>query len=136
MKSSSKFLAIIALFFTFTFAANAQQGGGKSLDPEKMAENETSRMVEKLNLDNDQIAKAEVLNFTYAKKIVEARENNKENRDAMREIGEAINSEKNAEMKLLLTEAQYKNYEQMQAEKGKGKRGEKKVEFKSSRHFF
>ncbi len=122
MKSSIKFLAIIAMLFTFTFAANAQRGGGKSHDPEKMAEKETSRMVQKLALDETQTVKVEELNLTYAKKMQEAREANKDNRTAMKEMRAVINAEKSAEMKLVLTEIQFETYEKMQAKRRKGKR--------------
>ena len=122
MKSPIKFLAIIALFFTVSFAANAQRGG-ESHDPEQMAEKETSRIVEKLSLDESQSAKAKEINLTYAKLMLDARDENKDNREAMKKIEQAINSEKSAEMKLVLTEAQFKTYEEMQAQKGKEKGG-------------
>lgn len=53
------------------------------------------------------------------KKIEEAREENKGNRNAMKV---AINSEKSAEMKLVLTEAQFKSYEELQVQHANHKR--------------
>lgn len=123
MKSSIKFLAIIALFFTFNFAANAQRGVGQQHDPKQMAERQTTQMVEQLTLDETQTAKVKEINLTYAKKMQEAREDNKDNREAMKEIGAAINLEKSTEMKQVLTEAQFKAYEEMQVKKGRGKGG-------------
>lgn len=123
MKSSIKFLAIIALFFTFNFAANAQRGVGQQHDPKQMAERQTTQMVEQLTLDETQTAKVKEINLTYAKKMQEAREDHKDNREAMKEIGAAINLEKSTEMKQVLTEAQFKAYEEMQVKKGRGKGG-------------
>ena len=128
MKSSIKFLVILALVFTISFTANAQRGERKAPDPEKMAEKQTSKMVEKLALDQTQAAKVQAINLTYAKKMHEAREEHKEARDAMRKIGDAIHSEKSAEMKTILTDAQYKSYEEMEKKRGPhkgGKRGDR-----------
>lgn len=123
MKSSIKFLAIIALFFTFNFAANAQRGGGKQPDPAQMAERETTQMVEKLGLNDTQAVKVKEINLTYAKKMQEAMAGREENRDAMKEIGAAIQKEKSAEMKIVLLEKQFKAYEKMQAEQGDRMKG-------------
>ena len=122
MKLSMKILAIVALFFTSNFAANAQRGG-ESHDPEQMAERETSRMTEKLSLDEVQTAKVQELNLMYAKEMQEAREENKGDREHMKEMEAVINSEKSAEMKLILTEAQFKTYEEMQSKSGRGAGG-------------
>ena len=116
-----KFLAFIALFFTFTFAANAQRGDGQRLAPEDMAEKETTRMVEKLSLDQTQAAKIKEINLTYAKKMQAAHEDNKGDREAMKEIGAAIDTEKSAELKQVLTQSQFTAYEQMKGENGKGR---------------
>lgn len=128
MKSSIKFLAFIALFLTFNFAATAQRGGGGSADPAQMAEKETTQMVEKLALDNAQADKVKAINLTYAKKNQEARETYKDNRDAMKKIGTAIQKEKSGEMKMVLSEKQFKKYEEMEAEQDnrtKGDRGKR-----------
>ena len=123
MKSLSKFLAIATLLFAFSFAANAQRGerGGKNADPTKMAERQTTQMVEKLNLDEVQASKVKELNLTYAKKMHEAQEENKGNRDAMKEIRASIDSEKNAKLKQVLTTEQFKSYEDILAKRGKKK---------------
>jgi len=123
MKSSIKFLAIIALFFTFNFAAHAQRGGGPSLNPEQMAEKETTRLVEELTLDEAQAAKVKEINLAYAKKMQEARDDNKGNRDAMKEIVASIHTEKSAEMKMILSEAQFKTFEEIQAKQAGRKKG-------------
>jgi len=122
MKLSIKYLAIVALFFTFTFAATAQRGDRQPKDPATMAEKQTTRMVEDLSLDATQTAQVQAINLTYAQKIQEARENNEGDRAAMKEIKAAINTEKSAEMQQVLTEAQFQTYTEMEANRGKGKR--------------
>ena len=122
MKLLSKFLVITTLLFAFSFAANAQRGNRQPLNPEQMAENQTTQMVEKLSLDAVQTAKVKELNLTYAKKMHEAREDNKGNRDAMKEILASIDTEKKAELKQVLTEVQFKSYEEMQGKKKTRKR--------------
>lgn len=132
MKSLSMFLAIATLSFAFSFTANAQRGNRQPPNPEQMAERQTSQMVEKLNLDEVQTAKVKEINLTFAKKMHEVREENKDNRDAMKEIVTAVENEKAAEMKTVLTAKQYKTFENMQNEqtgrkgrKGSGKRSKK-----------
>lgn len=113
--------------FAFSFTANAQRSerGKKNVDPTKMAERQTSQMVDKLSLDEVQTAKVKEINLAYAKKMHEAREDNKGNRDAMKEIVTAIESEKAAEMKTVLTGKQYRTFEKMQTEQSnhKGRKG-------------
>ena len=125
MKSSIKFLAITALFVTFTFAINAQRGGGESLAPEKMAEKQTAQMVKELGINDMQTSQITSINLAYAKEMQEAHKANKDNRDAMKEISSAIQSRKNAEMKLVLTEAQFKTYGEVHPRDRKGGKGQK-----------
>lgn len=120
MKSSIKFLAVIALFFTVNFTAFAQQRG-EPLDPEQMAEKQTAQMVEKLDLDEAQASKVKEINLIYAKRMQEAHEDNRDNREAMKEIRTAIESEKSADLSLILTDDQLKAYQDM--EQNRGKRG-------------
>ena len=124
MKSLSKFLAIATLFFVFSFSANAQRSerGRMNADPTEMAERQTTQMVEKLNLDEVQTAKVKKINLAYAQKMHEAREDNKGNRNAMKEIETAIKNEKAIEMKTVLTGKQYKTFEKMQTEQNNRKR--------------
>ncbi|MEM1120248.1 MAG: DUF4890 domain-containing protein [Bacteroidota bacterium] len=133
MKSPIKFVVIIALFFAFTFSANAQRGDRPPRDPAQMAERQTTQMVEKLGLDEIQTVKVKEINLAYAKKMQEAHEDNEGNREALREIRTAINTEKSAELKLILTEEQFSAYEEMQAKRGKGKRKGGKRERRSRR---
>lgn len=117
MKSSIKFLAIVALFFSVNFTAFAQQRG-QPLDAEQMAEKQTTQMVEKLNLDEAQTSKVKAINLIYAKRMQEAHEDNKDNREAMKEVRTAINAEKSADLSLVLTDDQFKAYQELEQDRG------------------
>lgn len=124
MKSSIKFLALIALVFTFTSMANAQRGSDRERPtPEQMAERQTERMVEQLELNETQAAQIEEINLTAALKMKEARENSDGDREAMREIETVIRTEQTAALKSVLTEAQFQTYEEALTQKGKRKKG-------------
>lgn len=131
MKSPINFLVIVALFFAFTFTANAQRGDRQPHDPKQAAEKQTTRMVEKLSLNEIQTAQVKEINLTYAQKLQAAHENNKGNREAMKEISTAINTEKAAELKRVLTAEQFTAFEEMQPKRGKGKRKGGKKERRS-----
>ena len=124
MKLSINVLLFTALFLFMGFNADAQRRGGPP-NAEEMANKQTEHMTEELSLSTDQVAKVEAINLDYAKRIQAAREENAGNRSAMKEIMTAIENEKAAEMKTVLTEDQYKSFEEMQANqaKPKGRRG-------------
>lgn len=126
MKLSIKFLAIVALVFTFNFAANAQRGDRQPPSPEKMAERQTTRMVEHLALSETQAAQVQQIHLAYAQKMHEARENNEGNREAMKEIRTAINTEKETELQQVLTAEQFQTYAETKAKRGKGRKGKGK----------
>lgn len=120
MKSSINVFLFAAFFLFMGFNADAQRRGGPP-SPEDMSAKQTEHMTEKLGLSEDQTAKVKAINLTYAQKIQEAREENSGDRSAMQEITTAINKEKAAELKTVLTDEQYKTFEQMQASESKRK---------------
>lgn len=124
-KSPIKFLAIIALFFAISFTANAQRGDRQALSPEQIAEKETTRLVEKLSLNETQTAQVQEITLAYAKQLQEAHENNEGDRAALKEIRTAINTEKTTELQQVLTEEQFIALDEIQAKKGKRKGGKK-----------
>ena len=126
MNLTFKFLTTIALLITLNIAASAQRGGGKELSPEDMAEKQTTQMVEQLSLDAMQTIQVKEINLTYANKMQEAKVENDGNREAIKLIGGAIEKEKTAELQQVLTESQFKTYEELLAKKSQGgKRGGK-----------
>ncbi len=123
MKSSIKYLTFIALFFVLSFTAEAQRGGGERTppNPTEKAERQTSKMVEVLGLDNAQASRISAINLTYANQMHTAHENNKEDREAMKAARAAIKNARKAELSQVLTTAQITKYEEMHANRKKGK---------------
>lgn len=134
MKSSIKILATLVLCFSFSLVVSAYKGTPPD-KVEKRAEKQTNRMIEKLNLNDAQAAKIGDINLFFAAKMVEARANSKGDRAAMKAIKTAIRTEKIAEMKLVLSTAQFESYQSMKphGKKGKGKKGDCKGKKNSSR---
>ena len=128
MKLSLRIFLTIALFMTVSFNANAQRAEKKPSNPEKKAQKRTTEMVEALQLDEAQTARVAAINLDHAKKIAAAKERKKAVNKAMKEAREAIHSEKDEQMKTILSENQYKSYLEMQTKKGnrKGEKGKKK----------
>ncbi|MCB0641621.1 MAG: hypothetical protein KDC44_08275 [Phaeodactylibacter sp.] len=126
MKSPVNLILVFALFLLAGFKAEAQppKGGG---GPEEMAAKETQVMTTKLSLDDRQASKVEAINLAYAKKMHEAHEANAGNREAMHEVRTAIDKEKAAELKAVLSPEQYKSYEEMKAEQPRRKGKEKRT---------
>lgn len=125
MKLSIKIFTTIALLLAISFTANAQRGERKAQDPEKRAEKQTTRMVEKLALNEEQTAKVQAINLAYAKKMQDTKAENKESREAMKQVRDEINSAKNEELKAVLTDEQFKSYEALASEKKRGPRKRK-----------
>ena len=123
MKLSKNVFLLAALFLFMGFNADAQRRGGPP-SPEEMSAKQTEHMTEKLGLSDDQAAEVEAINLAYAKKMQEAHEENGGDRNAMQQIMTAIESEKAAEMKTVLSAEQFKAFEEMQAGQAKpmGKR--------------
>ena len=118
-----KFLLSLLLIVAIGSGAFAQEKRGKQRDPEKMATKMTEKMVEKLSLDDDQQDKLYQSNLRFAQA-------KKQNREEMKAAGE----KHDAEMKEILTEDQYKQYQQQREKmkermrdhhKREGKRPEK-----------
>lgn len=114
----TKIIAICAMLVCGAFAANAQPGGfgGQQMDPSEMAKMRADRMKETLNLTNDQYTK--VLDL-YKKENEEMMRMFQQNQgggqpdfSAMQKRREA----QTAELKKILTEDQFKKYEEQQAQ--------------------
>ncbi|WP_075591055.1 DUF4890 domain-containing protein [Labilibacter marinus] len=97
----------LAAFLVLSISVNAQgpQRGGT---PEEMAKKQTEKMKKDLSLSEDQVTKVSAINLKYAKKIDEVRNNASGDRAAMRESMQPIRKARNAEMKKVLSEDQYK----------------------------
>lgn len=99
----------------------------KPADPAKRWE----RMAEKLQLDEKQTTEFAKINQEYLEKLKANMEANRADMDAMkkkreeqREAMKAMREEQNEQMKKLLSDEQYKQYQELQKPKRDGRRGQ------------
>jgi hypothetical protein len=92
----------------------AQDGGqrGQRLTLEERVKAQTDRMKKDFELTDVQYDSVQKINLKYAKKAEEARKNNQGNSEQNREAFRKTLEEQNKELKAILTEAQYKKYEE------------------------
>jgi colicin import membrane protein len=87
-------------------------------DPETVARYQTERMQKELSLTEAQRAKVQELNLAYAKKQQALAAQQAEDLTKKRTARRTLKQEKEARLKTLLTEAQWKQYEQKKQERG------------------
>jgi predicted RNA-binding protein with RPS1 domain len=107
--------AFVAALLTIAILPTAAQ---PPRDPETAAKHQTERMQKELSLTEAQRAKVQQLNLAYAKKQQALSARQAEERTKRRESRKALQQEKEAQLKTLLTEAQWKQYEQKKQERG------------------
>lgn len=122
MNAMRKFGLFLMIILFASALVNAQPGG-RQFSPEDMAKRQTEQMGETLKMSKDLQQKVYDLNLKYAKKSAEMfqggggfRDMSDADRQKMREKREALNKEKDAEMKKLLSADQFKAYEKYQEE--------------------
>ncbi len=126
MKIMKKVIAAVIMLGLGVVSLQAQRPEGRQLDPEKMAEKQTTHMTEKLALDEKQAAAVKEINLKYAQQQKAKQEKVKAEREAMRAERKQVQDARNAEYKKVLTPEQFEQMEKMHAERGemrKGKRG-------------
>lgn len=101
IKNLARLVLSTAVFMMLATGAMAQQGKGRP-SPEERAEQQTKHMSAQLGLSQEQAAKVKEINLKYAKQQQEHR--------GSREDMMKMNDEKNAELKGVLTEAQYQKH--------------------------
>jgi len=108
------------LFFISIQVAQAQPGGrmGAGGDPEQVADRQTTQMTEWLELTEKQIPLVREINLKHAKKAQETRQVNQGDPDKMREAMKALRTERNEQLKGVLTEAQYQKLNERQPREG------------------
>ena len=117
-----KFGLFLMIILFATVVANAQPGG-RQFSPEDMAKRQTEQMGEYVKMPQDLQQKVYDLNLKYAKKSADMfqgggnfRDMSDADRQKMREKREALNKEKDTEMKKILSADQFKAYEKYQEE--------------------
>src|SRR5680860_189712 len=120
MKSMIKLSLFTVLFILVAFSSYAQRRGGDMPSPEERAKQQTAQMTEHLKLTDEQQKEVGDINLTYAKKMMEARQEAAGDRTAMRSNMEAMQKEKSEALKKVLTEDQFKTLEEMRSKYGQG----------------
>ena len=117
-------LFLVILISTATVFAQGGDRQGKKGDPSKPSE----KMIEELKLDDKQAAEYRKVEADFLEQMKKERESVKEDREKMREKMTAMRTEKDAQIKKILTDEQYKQYQEKQKKadsprkKGHGRR--------------
>jgi Spy/CpxP family protein refolding chaperone len=112
-----KFFILTALLVAMATIATAQPRSNGT--PEERAKNQTERLVKLLNLTDEQTQKIQTVNLDLAKKTDEAFRNNSNDREAARGKMQEIDTERDKKYKEILTEDQFKTYQEDKAERAK-----------------
>jgi protein CpxP len=156
----TRIFLVAALFAVGCFTASAQQQTQKpkqqqevnapKMNPEEMAKKQTERMAIDLKLNEKQKTEVAAINLKYAKlrsEIMKANQGDPSKREAARAKMQETETQKNAELKKVLSDEQFKLYDELnkkrqeerrqkmgqskgQGEPGSEKRGNKRGEGK------
>lgn len=103
-----KLLMICGLLFSVVTFAQAQDGARKMLSPEERAQKAVEQLTKKLNLSEDQKAKATAIFLDQAAAMKKAREEGKGDRAAMMAKMKTMNEENDAKINAILTSDEQK----------------------------
>lgn len=117
-----KTVKTLILFLSGALALQAQPGGGRMMNPEQRAEQQTAQMTEKLALSDAQAAKVKEINLKYAKQAQEAREKADGDWESMRETMTAIRQAQDKELQAVTTQEQWEQWGKVR-EEFRGNRG-------------
>ncbi len=107
-------LSLAILFIAFQAKAQGPNRGGT---PEEFANRQTKQMTELLSLSEKQQEQVAALNLKYAKKRDEQRKEAVGDREAMREKMKTMRTERQKELKEILSEEQYNKYIEFEKER-------------------
>ncbi|MDA3879257.1 MAG: hypothetical protein PF436_02615 [Prolixibacteraceae bacterium] len=108
---------LLVFMAVITMAQPPQGREGRQFSPEDMAKRQTEQMTEDLKLNELQVEKVSALNKKYAEKMRDAFQNAEGNREQMREKMQTLRTEKDTELKEILTEEQFKKYQEIEKER-------------------
>lgn len=112
-------IALLAISLITVFAATVKAQDTKELlkesTPEQRAKMQTTMMKAKLNLDSAQVTKVQAINLKSAQKLDPILKSDGRKLKMLREVL-SIQKEKDADLKAVLSDEQYKRYEKMKDE--------------------
>ncbi len=111
-----KIIIVIPILLIALFLSTSQmfaQGRRPQADPDTMAARLSKLMVDNLELTEEQANSVEEINLKYANQLAEVRDQNRDDREAMRASLDEIRVARNEEMETLLTEEQYVAYKEL-----------------------
>ena len=119
-----KSIMFIAILLTACIPSNSLAQHTKMEQLEFAVEKLTAEMITQFKLSDEQTTEVKAINLKYLKKFEDIRSQTNGDRSAMQSFRASIQQDKNSEMKLVLTESQYKKYESMLVEinNGRGQR--------------
>lgn len=106
------FIATLMFACLSTAFAQSQNGQQPRMNPEEMAKVLTDRMTTEIKLNEKQQTEVSAINLKYSKKMIEIFQANQGNWDVIRTKMEESRALKNSEIKAVLTDDQYKLYEE------------------------
>ncbi len=110
-----KLFLVSSLIGLMVITAFGQKQNKKNMNPERMAKHQTEMIKEATGIDAATTAKVDAINLKYAKEMAALRKKTTD-RKAMREPMKALNEKKDAELKKVLTDDQFKKYQTAQEE--------------------
>lgn len=106
---------LMAICTATTVKAQDAKAALKESTPEQRAQLQTTLMKTKLSLDSAQVTKVQAINLKSAQKLDPILKSDGRKLKMMREVM-SIQKEKDADLKTVLTDEQYKQYEKMKDE--------------------
>lgn len=131
MKSSIKILTVVAILLVASISSYAQRGGhrghGQGPNPEQRAERAANRMIENLELNEQQAAEVKAISLAHATKMKEARDKIEERtREELGQVRAGLETELDAQLKNVLTADQFNSYLENKAKRKEGRKGKGK----------
>lgn len=122
---------VVLLFsvFVFLFSCNSnsqRRGPGERMTPEERADRMVEQMSSELQLTDQQQKELKAWFITSSKDQEKSFAKNKKNREAMREEMKKHREEQNLQLKKILTEEQYRLYQENEAKRMQEHRGREK----------
>ncbi len=108
------YLMVTTMLITSIVMAQAPQKGAGGKNPEEMVKRQTEEMVKELSLDAKQTEKVSEINKKYAEKMRAVQQSSKDDREGMREKMQKLRSEKETELKTVLTAEQFTKLKELE----------------------